>query len=246
MNSTILCCRNLSKHFCKVVALEDINLEIKQGELFGLLGVNGAGKTTLIKCIIKLINPTSGRIFFKDNPILNRDIQDNFGFLPENYMPPGNFSARELLGVLGWGMCVESSRIQVCLQQVGLAEYADRLIKKYSRGMIQRLGLALALLKDPEMIILDEPTLGLDPLGQDLILNLLVTLNKQGKTIFFSSHNLSQIEKMCHRIGIIHRGELGFVGGITEFVNKQKNASFEEAFLKEIRQNESNSFRSFV
>lgn len=235
MNLTILSCRNLSKHFGKVIALEDINLEIKQGEIFGLLGPNGAGKTTLLRCILKLINSSRGAIFFKDRFLLNRDIQENFGFLPENFQPPANLTGREFLKILGWALNLKTLQVDSCLEQVGLTEQKDKPIKAYSRGMIQRLGVAIALLKEPELIILDEPTLGLDPIGQSQILSLLINLNKQGKTIFFSSHILSQIEKVAHRIGIIHQGKLRFVGNVGEIMNKHNSPSLEEAFLREIK-----------
>lgn len=235
MNSAILCCRNLNKHFGRVVALEDINLEIKQGEIFGLLGPNGAGKTTLLRCILKLINSDpKGAIFFKDKFLLNRDIQENFGFLPENFQPPANLAGREFLKILGWALNLKTLQVDSCLAQVGLAEQKDKPIRAYSRGMIQRLGLAIALIKEPELIILDEPTLGLDPIGQSQILGLLINLNIQGKTIFFSSHILSQIEKVAHRIGIIHQGKLRFVGNVDEIMNKHNSPSLEEAFLREI------------
>lgn len=236
MNSAILSCRNLSKHFGKVVALEDVNLEIKQGEIFGLLGPNGAGKTTLIRCILKLINSDpKGAIFFKDRFLLNRDIQEKFGFLPENFQPPANLTGGEFLKILGWALNLKTLQVDSRFEQVGLEEQKDKPIRAYSRGMIQRLGVAIALLKEPELIILDEPTLGLDPIGQRQILSLLINLNKQGKTIFFSSHVFSQIEKVASRIGIIHQGRLRFVGNIGEIMNKHNSPSLEEAFLTEIK-----------
>lgn len=234
MNSNILCCRNLSKYFGEVIALEGVNLEIRKGEIFGLLGPNGAGKTTLLRCILKLINPTQGEIFFKERFLLNGDIQENFGFLPENFQPPANLTAFEFLKILGWVFNLKTLKIDSLLTQVGLKDEKNRAIKTYSRGMIQRLGLATALLKEPELILLDEPTLGLDPLGQSQILNLLIELNKQGKTIFFSSHILSQIEKVAHRIGIIHQGKLRFVGSVEEIMKKHNSFSLEEAFLREV------------
>lgn len=226
--------KNIKKNFGKITALENINLEIKPGEVFGLLGLNGAGKTTLIRCMMKLLNPSAGEIFFKNRLLLSQDIQKNFGFLPENFFAPANLTANELLTIFAWGMNLKASRIQACLEQVGLVEQKDKLIKAYSRGMVQRLGLALVLLKEPDIIILDEPTLGLDTLGQAQILSLLRELNKKGKTIFFSSHILAQIEKVCHRIGIIHQGKLIFTGNLKELIHKYNSPSLEEAFLKEV------------
>jgi len=231
----MLSCKRISKRFGNdTLALEEVSLAVKKGEVFGLLGLNGAGKTTLLRCIVKLIEPTSGEIFFKTNPLLNQDIQRNFGFLPENFSPPPNLKAKELLEILTWGLNLNPARVNLCLEQVGLIEQRHKSISQYSRGMIQRLGLALALLKEPEIIILDEPTLGLDPLGQAQILSILVSLNKKGKTVFFSSHTLSQIEKVCHRIAIINQGRLRFVGDIAEITAKHRSHSLEEAFLKEV------------
>lgn len=232
--SPILSFRNLSKSFARTNALEDVNLEIKKGEVFGLLGPNGAGKTTLIRCLIKLIHPTRGEISFKDRILQDKDIHEHFGFLPENFQPPANLNAQEFLEILCWGLSIKTNRIDSCLKDVGLINQKNKLIKAYSRGMIQRLGLAIALLKQPEVIILDEPTLGLDPIGQNQILSLLIDLHRQGKTIFFSSHIFSQIEKVCDRIGIIHQGKLRFVGSIKGFLDKYPGSMLEEGFLKEV------------
>src|SRR3990167_7463259 len=154
--SAILSFRNLSKSFAMTKALENINLEIKEGEVFGLLGPNGAGKTTLIRCLIKLIHPTHGEISFKERLLQDKDVHEYFGFLPENFQPPANLSAREFLEILCWGLSIKTSYIDSCLKDVGLINQKNKLIKAYSRGMIQRLGLAIALLKQPQVIILDE------------------------------------------------------------------------------------------
>lgn len=237
MRSTILFVQQLNRSFGKTTALDGVSLEIKEGEIFGLLGPNGAGKTTLIRCIMKLIKPTSGQIFFKGAAFQEKDIPQSFGFLPENFLAPAHLSAGEFLSILAYGLAIKASRVDYCLEQVGLQEQRNKLIKGYSRGMIQRLGLAIALLKQPEVIILDEPALGLDPIGQNQMLGLLLELNQQGKTIFFSSHILSQIEKVAHRIGILHRGTLRFAGGIKDFLAKHNSFSLEEAFLKEVAGN---------
>jgi ABC-2 type transport system ATP-binding protein len=235
MNLAILSLRNLSKYFGKTIALEDINLEIKEGETFGLLGPNGAGKTTLIRTQLTLAKPTQGEIFFRDKPLESSSIIKHFGFLPENFQPYGNLCGGEFLKIMAKGLERRASGIDSLLKTVGLLEQKDKLIRAYSRGMIQRLGLAMSLLKDPEVIILDEPTLGLDPIGQAEILNLLINLNKEGKTIFFSSHILSQIERVASRIAIIHKGRLRFTGSIKEFAEKHHCLTLEEAFLTEVR-----------
>ncbi|MFH1398039.1 MAG: ABC transporter ATP-binding protein [Candidatus Omnitrophota bacterium] len=227
--------QNINKVFKKTRALDQVSLEIRPGEIFGLLGLNGAGKTTLLKCLMKLMEPDSGEIFFKERLLSSLDIQKTFGFLPENFLPPPTLSAQELLKIMSWGFHLPPQRVDICLGQVGMKEQKNKLIKAYSRGMIQRLGLAIAMLKDPEVIILDEPTLGLDPLGQSQILQLLTDLNRQGKTIFFSSHILSQMEKVCQRIGIIHQGKIKFLGTVKEIIRKHGVSSLEEAFLLELK-----------
>jgi len=235
MSAAIISFHNITKQFPEVTALQGLNLQIRQGEIFGLLGLNGAGKTTLLRCLLGLIKPNCGEIFFKGDALRSDDIQKNFGFLPENFQPYGNLTGKEFLRILAWGLGQNSAKVDSLFEQAGLSEQKDKYIKAYSRGMIQRLGLAVALLKNPEVIILDEPTLGLDPLGQSQILGLLKDLNQQGKTVFFSSHILSQVEKVCWRIGIIHRGRIVFVGTTEELLKKQNRASLEEAFLSTIK-----------
>ncbi len=234
MAYTILRCCQVSKRYGRATVLQGIDLAIQQGEIVGLLGANGAGKTTLIKCAMQLIKPTSGTILFRERPLVSQDIQQHVGFLPENFQPPGTLTANELLGLLAQGLGLPLARVEACLEQVGLREQTHKPIRAYSRGMIQRLGLAIALLKEPAVMILDEPTLGLDPLGQAQMLQRLLDLNAQGKTIFFSSHILSQIERVCHRIAVIQRGGLRFVGSVKEFIQKHQRATLEEAFLQEM------------
>jgi len=240
--SSIIKITNLTKNFGKFCALKKVDLEIKKGEIFGLLGRNGAGKTTLIKCLLKLIKPTEGRIFFKGNLLTESDIQEKFGYLPENFQLPLNLTAKELIRSLAHAFSLNTERAEDNLKIVGLFEYKNRLIKTYSRGMIQRLGLAITLVKEPELLILDEPTLGLDLLGQRDILKILKELNKEGKTIFFSSHILSQIEKIATRIAIIEKGKIIFTGEVEELLQKCKVKSLEEGFLKAVENEKSNNF----
>jgi ABC-type multidrug transport system ATPase subunit len=235
MDSAIISFQNLEKRFAKVAALQGVNLQIRQGEIFCLLGLNGAGKTTLLRCLLGLIRASCGDIFFQGRPLKNNDIQRNFGFLPENFQPYGNLTGKEFLRILAWGLSVDSAQVDSLFEQAGLSEQKNKYIKAYSRGMIQRLGMVIALLKNPEVIILDEPTLGLDPLGQSQILGFLEDLNQKGKTVFFSSHILSQVERVCHRIGIIHCGKIVFVGTTEEILRKHSCVSLEEAFLREVK-----------
>jgi len=235
MPSILLEVKDLSKYFGKFCVFQNLSLKIHQGEIFGLLGPNAAGKTTLIKCIFKFLKASQGQILYREKPLTFTDIYKDFGYLPENFLPPRELTSKEFLKLLGLSQHISSSDIVSLLKEVELNN--EKRIKDYSRGMIQRLGLATALLKDPELIILDEPTLGLDPIGQSKILLLLKELNRQGKTIFFSSHNLFQVQSVCNRIGVIHQGRIKFIGTIEEFLFKQNSGSLEQAFLKEVKEN---------
>jgi ABC-2 type transport system ATP-binding protein len=225
---------NIKKQFGNNLVLEGIILQINQGEIFGLLGLNGAGKTTLIRCLLGLLRVNSGSISLKGRGLRPKDVRENFGFLPENFSPPQNLKAGEFLRILGRGLGARTREVDRLLELAGLKEHSRKYIKTYSRGMIQRLGLAVCLLKDPQVLILDEPALGLDILGQRQVLELIGGLNQQGKTIFFTSHILSQIEKTCARIGIIHRGKIRFSGPAEELTRKHSVPGLEEAFLREI------------
>lgn len=229
-NYIIQCC-DLSKRFGELNALKKISLNIKKGEVFGLLGTNGAGKTTLIRCLMNLVSPTAGKIFFKKEVLRASNVQSKFGFLPEAFQPPQNLTGFQLINILHKGLGAISLNPDEILCEVGLEDKKFDKIRNYSRGMIQRLGIAISLLKAPEVLILDEPTLGLDPVGQIHMLNLLDKLNKEGKTVFFSSHILTQIEKICHRIGVVHKGELKFIGTLDEILKKYNTDSLEDAFL---------------
>lgn len=233
-NNNLLDVRGLKKLFANTVCLKGIDLSIKEGEIFGLLGPNGAGKTTLIKCIFKLLKTSQGEISYQGAPLDFNTIHNHFGYLPENFLPPQELNAEEFLNILGLGL--GSPDVAVLLEQVGLD--GRKKIKAYSKGMIQRLGLATALIKNPQFIILDEPTSGLDPVGQSRILSLLKKLNKQGKTVLFSSHDLFQVQSICDRVGIIHNGSIKFTGRIEELLSKNNCDSLGEAFLNEVKDND--------
>jgi len=224
----------LYKSFRKKFVLKDVNLKIKKGEIFGLLGPNGAGKTTLIRSILKLVKIDKGNIFYENEVLKPAHIHKQVGFLPENFSPPHNLTGKEFLRILQKGLNGQKN-IELLLESMGLKDSKDKKIGEYSRGMVQRLGLAMVLLKDPHLLILDEPILGLDVIGQRYMMNLLEELNREGKTIFFSSHSLNYVEKLCHRIGIIDKGEIKFTGTPQELKEKYHVQSLEEAFFKEIK-----------
>jgi ABC-2 type transport system ATP-binding protein len=230
MVKPLLQIKNLSKSFHKSVVLADINLDIFNGEIFGLLGPNGAGKTTLIKSILKLLRLDSGDIIYNNHNLLTQDIYQDFGYLPENFSPPRELTAREFMEALSFGFKLSNDRAVRLIKEVELDE--NKRISQYSKGMIQRLGLAQAFLKQPKFVIIDEPLSGLDPLGQIQVLTILKNFNNQGKTVFFSSHNLAHLGKICGRVGLINRGKLKFCGNKDEFLKNTQSLSLEEAFLK--------------
>ncbi|PKL43442.1 MAG: ABC transporter ATP-binding protein [Candidatus Riflebacteria bacterium HGW-Riflebacteria-1] len=223
--------REVTRKFGNVCVLDRLTLTVERGEIFGLLGLNGAGKTTLFKCILKLIALNEGSILYGDKPLDLATIHAKIGYLPEFYLPPGELRAGEYLRLLGLAVSGPRPDVDFLLQKTGLD--ADKLIGDYSRGMIQRLGLAIALLKSPEFVILDEPTLGLDPHVRLKLLEWLRELNSQGKTILLSSHDFAQVAKVCKRIAVLHEHQLRYIGPLNDFLDQHKTSSLEEAFLKE-------------
>ncbi|MBI5835647.1 MAG: ABC transporter ATP-binding protein [Candidatus Eisenbacteria bacterium] len=192
--------------------LEDVSFEIARGETFGLLGPNGAGKTTTIKLLLGLLRPSSGTGSIFGHPLGSREARACLGFLPENPYFYDYLSAPEFLDLCGSlsGMDAGARRRRVCelLEELDLAEAGTRPLRKYSKGMLQRVGLAQALIADPELLVLDEPMSGLDPLGRRLVRDLVLRLKKRGKTILMSTHILPDVEHLCDRVGILNRGRL--------------------------------------
>ena len=196
----------------RIVALEDLNLKIAPAEIYGLLGPNGSGKSTTLKIILGLIQPTRGsvRIFGRDSSsvAVRRDI----GFLPENAYFHKFLTGAETLRfharLSGLSQRTAKSRIPELLATVGLTRAAGARLSTYSKGMLQRIGLAQALIHDPKILVLDEPTAAVDPAGSRDIQNLIVTLKKRGTTVLLSSHLLTQVQEVCDRVGILHRGKL--------------------------------------
>jgi len=227
----ILQINNVCKNFGTGLILDQVSLAVTQNEIFGLLGLNGAGKTTLFKCILQLLKLDSGEILYKGEKLELPVIHEKIGYLPEFYLPPGELKAAEYLKLLSIAVGGKKPDVEALLMKADLA--ADKMIRDYSRGMIQRLGVLIALLKSPEFVILDEPTLGLDPLARINLLNWLKELNRQGTTIMLSSHDFDQVEKLCQRIAVMHQHKIRYIGTIEEFTKKHSTTSLEEAFLKE-------------
>ncbi|MEN6625272.1 MAG: ABC transporter ATP-binding protein [Candidatus Sumerlaeia bacterium] len=205
------------------VALEDLNLEVNQGEIFGLLGPNGAGKTTTIKILMGIHFASSGTAKIMGRPLGDRQVKSRIGFLPENPYFYDYLKGWEFLDFYGqlYGIDKRSRRAKVeeLLALVGLSHAANIPLRGYSKGMNQRIGLAQALMNDPDIVFLDEPQSGLDPLGRKEVRDLILGLRKQGKTVFFSSHILSDAEMICDRVAILYRGHLRSVGRLSELLS---------------------------
>ena len=206
----------------KLVAVRDLNLEIAPGQVYGLLGPNGSGKSTTLKIILGLVAPTAGRtqIFGRDS----REVasREAVGFLPENPYFYKYLSAEETLrfygklcGLRGRGL---QARINQLLELVGLQEARDRRLGGYSKGMLQRIGLAQALIQEPRLLVLDEPTAGVDPAGSRDIQDLILELKRQGITVLLSSHLLSQVQEICDRVGILAQGALVREGRVDDLL----------------------------
>lgn len=217
----------------KRVALRPLTLTVEEGEIFGLLGPNGAGKTTAIKILMGLHFPTSGTARIMGKELGDKDVKSRIGFLPENPFFYDYLKGEEFLDYYGqlYGMdkAKRRKRIPELLEQVGLGHAADLPLRGYSKGMLQRAGLAQALLNDPKVVFLDEPQSGLDPFGRKEVRDLILSLRDQGKTVFFSSHILQDAELICDRVGILHLGELIALGPLTEMLSA-KVTEYEVAF----------------
>ena len=204
------------------VALDGLTLEVARGEVFGFLGPNGAGKTTTLKLLMQLIFPTAGHAWILDRPAGDVAMRRRIGYLPENPTFYDNVSAEELLGyfasLFGYRGAERSRRVAGLLDEVGLGAERRMQLRKYSKGMIQRVGLAQALINDPDVVFLDEPMSGLDPIGRRQVRDIILRLRDRGATVFFSSHILADAETMCSRVGIVAGGTLAASGALAEMV----------------------------
>lgn len=207
-------------------ALEGLTLEVPAGEIYGFLGPNGAGKTTTIKLLIGLIFPTAGAGTILGHPLGSVEARRRLGFLPESPYFYEYLRGDELLHYYGrlFGLSdsVRRQRVESLLRLVGLWESRRLTVGKYSRGMLQRLGLAQALINDPDLVILDEPAGGLDPIGRREMRDALLQLRERGKTVFLSSHILAEVETVCDRVAILHQGRLAAVGRIGDLLAESR------------------------
>src|SRR5437016_7914723 len=213
----------------KTRALDTLSLAVERGQIFGFLGANGAGKTTTLKLLMRLIYPTSGTA-----RVLGRDISDismhaRIGYLPENPYFYDHLTAREFLSycgqLFGQKLSTRASRTEALLTRVNLEKKSwDLQLRKFSKGMLQRVGMAQALVNDPEIVFLDEPMSGLDPVGRREFRDLIASLNSEGKTVFMCSHILSDIEVLCDSIAILKGGKLAHAGTLEELRSAEANA----------------------
>ena len=229
----------------RVEAVKGVSFEVEAGSIFGFLGPNGAGKTTTIKMLTGLIAPSGGRATVFGDRIPSRRAQSRTGFLPENpyvypFLTPREFV--EMCGrVSGLRGGAVRDRTRAVLDRVGILYAADRPVRKLSKGMLQRTGLAAALVSDPELLILDEPMSGLDPVGRKEVRDLMLEEHRKGRTIFFSTHILSDVETLCDRVAILRQGEVVVEGKLSELLRREVQrtdvilAGADERFRKRIR-----------
>ncbi|KPK95681.1 hypothetical protein AMJ80_04190 [bacterium SM23_31] len=231
---TIIECKGVVKKFRtgwtgKFTAIDGVDLEVKRESIFGILGPNGAGKTTLVKIILGLVLPDEGSVKVFGTDVKDYKIRDRVGYLPENPNLPPYLTGRQVMELFGRlsGLSREAvkTRTEELLKEVKIEQWANKKTPTYSKGMIQRLGLAQALISDPDIIFLDEPTDGVDPIGRKEIRQILLELKNRGKTIFLNSHLLSETEMICDRVGIMDKGKIVAEGGMKELTTTSNKYS---------------------
>ena len=217
------------------VAVKDLSLSVTSGQVFGFLGPNGAGKTTTMNVLLGFVTATSGQAWLFDANVRQPIARQRIGYLPELTYYYKFLNVEELLRfyarIFKIPKAETARRIDSVLKLVELEHARKRLIKTYSKGMQQRVGLAQALINNPDLLILDEPTSGLDPLGRMKVRQIIQRLKEEGKTVFFSSHELGEVETICDRVAILHQGELKVEGSVDELVH-QHHCNLEQLFLK--------------
>jgi len=238
----------------KITALDEVSLSVEEGSIFGLLGPNGAGKTTLVKILLGIIFPTSGTGTLLGEPLNSTRAKERIGYLPENHRYPDFLKGGDVLEYYARLSGVEKARRQRnkadLLKLVNMEKWENTKLKKYSKGMLQRLGLAQAMINDPDVLFLDEPTDGVDPIGRKEIRDVLQHFKEEGKTIFLNSHLLSEVEMICDGVAILDKGKLVRTGTVQELtaatktyrlatsrISKDVQASLQELSLKIEEQN---------
>lgn len=238
--------KGLTKKYClglrrqRITALDHLDLEVEEGEIFGFLGPNGAGKTTAIKLLLGLLHPTAGSAWILGRTIDEVEVRQDVGYLPESpffyeYLTAEEFLMfyGQLFGLGGIGLV---KKVDELLELVSMTHARCLPLRKFSKGMLQRVGIAQALINDPKLVILDEPMSGLDPIGRRDVRDIILRLRDGGKTIFFSTHILPDVEMICDRIAILVKGQLRAVGGVQDLVGAASVTSIEiivEAFTEE-------------
>lgn len=233
--------KKLKKDYKDVQALKGLDLIVEEGQVYGFCGPNGAGKSTTLKILVGLVYATGGDASIKGIDVINNGVEarNHIGYLPESYGMPGWDTPRKFLTYMGIlsGMSKDevAKAIEGIASEINLTENLDRRIKALSKGNKQRVGIAQALIHDPDILLFDEPTTGLDPLGRNEVLDAMKAFADKGKTVLFSTHILSDVEKICDKVGIIHEGLLIEQGSPEELRQKHGAKDLDEVFLKVAR-----------
>lgn len=236
MNDTAIQIKGITKDFIsgfrgvKLRAIEDIHLEVANNEIYGLLGPNGSGKSTTIKIVLGLLRASKGTCHIYGQPSHAMSVRKSIGYLPEAPYFHSYLSGYELVRyyarICGLDRKIVNQRVDDSIELVGMQEAKNRLVGTYSKGMLQRIGLAQALVHDPKLVILDEPTAGVDPMGAEAVSDIIRTLKDRGKTVLICSHLLGQIEDLCDRVAILHRGQLIRSGRVDDLLQQTDRESY--------------------
>ncbi len=230
-----------------VSALTNLNITIERGEIFGLLGPNGSGKTTTVKLLLGLLFPTSGKSWLLGYSSVDLKVKSKIGFLPEESYLYKFLNAEEILDFYGKLFDIpkteRKSRIDKLIHDVGLNPYRKRPLSQYSKGMLRRIGLAQAIINDPDLVILDEPTSGLDPIASREIKDLILDFKRQGKTIVLCSHLLADVQNICDRIAILNKGVLQVMGSVRELLSQKDVIEF---VVKNLSDNDIQAVETFI
>jgi ABC-2 type transport system ATP-binding protein len=235
MSQPAISFHDVSKRYGTQEVLRGVSFDVQPGEFFGLVGVNGAGKTTLIKCLLDFTRPDAGRIAISGLTSTETRARSGLAFLPEKFIPPYYLAGRDFLDYMSalHGVSFAKTQIDALLRVLDLVAAAlDKPVAQLSKGMAQKLGLLVCLLSSKPLLVMDEPMSGLDPKARAFIRNHLLSLRGSGRTIFFSTHLLHDVESLCDRVAILHDGRIGFVGTPAECCTRFGAESFEQAYLK--------------